>query len=391
MSFTQDFRFEIERRPYGDDGAVRPFLVARCAECDGTESILDAKGAGKIPEQYASKLFTRKGWRIGNSRVKDFCPSCTRRKFGRAHVPKAPVLKGEPVAVKPDPQKVETALGAKLVEAAIALTQTPPKPVEPSAEAGKVSNGDRFRQLNQSRTKEERAELARLGAARRRERLAQEAEIARLAAEQERDARRERKGAGVKSWWASMTQEERSARAKRAAATLARKRAGELPDVLARPKLSPGEVAQAKNELARASIAPQPQETAPMNAPAPVAETATRQATREQNRTISDALDANYDIERQCYRGSLTDKLLAEKLKFPAAWVGAVRDQFFGPDKNEAADKFVQDLAGLKKKQTDLQASFTRCFEELTKLEGEMNSVRDALARACQRAGVPVN
>ena len=112
-------------------------------------------------------------------------------------------------------------------------------------------------QLNQSRTKEERAELARLGAARRRERLAQEAEIARLAAEQERDARRERKGAGVKSWWASMTQEERSARAKRAAATLARKRAGgDLPDVLVRPKLSPGEVAQAKNELARASLAP---------------------------------------------------------------------------------------------------------------------------------------
>lgn len=379
MSFVQDHRFEIERRAYGDTGAMRPFVVARCVECDGTEYILDAKGAGNLPEQYASKMFVRKGWKIGNGRSKDFCPSCARRKFGRAHLPKSPILKGAPVATMPNPEKVQTALGAKLVEAAIALTQAPETP-----QADTLTRADRFRQMNQSRTKEERAAFARQGAENRRQRLASEAEIARLAAAQERDALREKRGAGVKSWWASMTPEERSERAKRAAETLARKRGvSHLP-------LQPSPTVREQVVTGRASVAPKPQEPTPMTATL-VADPATRQATREQNRTISEALDANYDIERGCYRGALTDKVLAEKLKFPAAWVAAVRDQFFGPDKNEAAAVLVQDLDSLKKRDADLQSRFSRHFEELTKLEGEMNSVRDALHRACKRAGVPIN
>ena len=59
-----------------------------------------------------------------------------------------------------------------------------------------------------------------------------------------------------------------------------------------------------------------------------------RQPTREDRRRIVEEISANYtDIG---YVGTASDATLAAKLDVPRAWVSAIRDEFFGPDQNEA-------------------------------------------------------
>lgn len=119
-----------------------------------------------------------------------------------------------------------------------------------------------------------------------------------------------------------------------------------------------------------------------------------RQASREQNQKILEKLHEVYDTSDPAnphYVKTYTDKQVAEELHYPAAWVAAVRDQFFGPEKNEAAEVFIKDAKELKAKQADLQARFTKHFEELTKMEDELRRLNDAVAAACRRAGVPIN
>ena len=59
-----------------------------------------------------------------------------------------------------------------------------------------------------------------------------------------------------------------------------------------------------------------------------------RQPTREDRRRIVEEISASYtDIG---YVGTASDATLATKLDVPRAWVSAIRDEFFGPDQNEA-------------------------------------------------------
>lgn len=84
--------------------------------------------------------------------------------------------------------------------------------------------------------------------------------------------------------------------------------------------------------------------------PPPVAPT--RQPTRDQKRLIVTALEDAYDVPKQRYRDGETDKTIAEMLGdgIMPGWVGAVRDDMFGPEGNEEmADlaKLVADWMGI--------------------------------------------
>lgn len=253
-----------------------------------------------------------------------------------------------------------------------------------------------------SRSPEERAASAQKAAKTRRDRAAERAEIQRLADEQAAEARREKMGRGIKGFWAGLTQEERSERGRVAAATRAAKLAAQKAGVpFIHPKrVTPQELAQAKVKIASAtSAAKKPQEST-MSAAASLtpAPTSTadqpRQASREQNQKILEKLHEVYDTSDPAnphYVKTYTDKQVAEELHYPAAWVSAVRDQFFGPEKNEAAEVFIKDAKELKAKQADLQARFAKHFEELTRMEDEMRRLNDAVAATCRRAGVPIN
>lgn len=428
--------FEVDNRLYGDTGTKRPFIIASCSGCGGEEAVADPKGAGAVPLHAALKIFSRKGWELGSSRSKDLCPSCVRSRKGRRQ---AAPLKGVAGPIPADPAVATTAIGARLIEAATALVGKIEKPSTvqstPAAEVRSLPPVLKGPQTEEQRaasrkgghariallspeertalarkaaqagnarlTPEERSERARKAAQTRRERAERDAEIKRLADEQVAEARREKMGRGIKGFWANMTPEERTARAKASAATLAAKRAAAkagIPFIRPTP-LKPAEIAQAKVQIARAASAAnqskEPVMTAVAAPPAqPKTAEAPRQATREQNLKILEKLHEVYDtsdVGNPHYIKTYTDKQVAEELKFPAAWIAAVRDQFFGPEKNEAAEVFLKDVKELKAKQADLQARFAKHFEELTKMEDDMRRLNDAIINTCRRAGVPVN
>lgn len=61
-----------------------------------------------------------------------------------------------------------------------------------------------------------------------------------------------------------------------------------------------------------------------------------RKPTRDENRRIMDTLEECYDAEKQRYKASFSDNALAARLDVPRAWVSVVREQFYGPETNEA-------------------------------------------------------
>lgn len=68
-----------------------------------------------------------------------------------------------------------------------------------------------------------------------------------------------------------------------------------------------------------------------------------REPTREQKREIMGMLETVYDTKAQRYRGVETDKTVAEALGSGIlwGWVARLREEFFGPDGNEAVEKLI--------------------------------------------------
>ncbi|AXQ68844.1 hypothetical protein HOU00_gp281 [Caulobacter phage CcrPW] len=163
-------------------------------------------------------------------------------------------------------------------------------------------------------------------------------------------------------------------------------------------RITPQELAQAKVKIASATSAAKKPQESPMPAaatinPVPTADQP-RQATREQNQKILEKLHEVYDSSDPAnphYISTYTDKQVAEELHYPAAWIAAVRDQFFGPEKNEAAELLIKDAKALKARQEDLKARFAKHFEELTRMDDEMRRLNEAVVATCRRAGIPIN
>jgi ribosome-binding protein aMBF1 (putative translation factor) len=111
---------------------------------------------------------------------------------------------------------------------------------------------------------------------------------------------------------------------------------------------------------------------------APSAAEEPRQPTRDDNRRIREELDATYDEAAGRYRKSWTDQALAEKLKVPRAWVAGVREGFYGPDTNEAAQAKALLVANAEGR---LQQLIDRGYTVLGELEAELAAVRQELGR----------
>jgi hypothetical protein len=104
-----------------------------------------------------------------------------------------------------------------------------------------------------------------------------------------------------------------------------------------------------------------------------------RTPTREQNRAIRDMLDNHYDEDKQRYKGSCSDAVIADKLKFPRKWVSDIREQFCGPDDvNELSAEMVAELTELKTDMTKIESNLEGC---LTQLEALKNRVKDVEAK----------
>ncbi len=91
-----------------------------------------------------------------------------------------------------------------------------------------------------------------------------------------------------------------------------------------------------------------PQETPTMAEPAKITPE-TRTATREDNRRIRDHLDAHYDEEHQRWRGDGSDQKASDAPEVPRLWVSRLREELYGPDRNEANDENRQAVAKLEK------------------------------------------
>lgn len=85
---------------------------------------------------------------------------------------------------------------------------------------------------------------------------------------------------------------------------------------------------------------------APAARPTPAAPP--REFTRDERRKALDGLESAYDADNGRYRGTMTDKELGVKLDLPWALIKEVREQFFGPEQNEAALQMRRDLAALR-------------------------------------------
>lgn len=89
-----------------------------------------------------------------------------------------------------------------------------------------------------------------------------------------------------------------------------------------------------------------------------------RKPTPAENRKIMDAVEAAYAGEKIGYRAGQSDETIATELNLPRAWITAVREQFYGPER-------VIDLAGLARRLNDVS-------DKISAMEREIARDRDA-------------
>lgn len=99
--------------------------------------------------------------------------------------------------------------------------------------------------------------------------------------------------------------------------------------------------------------------------------------TREQRRKARDALDVHYDDERLRYRGDWTDKSLADSINVPRALLAEVRDDYYGPDRNEAEAKRRANLTAAL---AEAEKTLERLMNTATDCETLINNLKKALA-----------
>lgn len=112
---------------------------------------------------------------------------------------------------------------------------------------------------------------------------------------------------------------------------------------------------------------------APVKEPPPMAAEPPRQPTREDRRRIQTALDENYLEARGCYRNAFTDKILAEKLKLPAAWVAEERERAYGPEINETRSEAAASLMAIRVRLEALESRAMQLATEAEAMRSEIN------------------
>lgn len=101
-----------------------------------------------------------------------------------------------------------------------------------------------------------------------------------------------------------------------------------------------------------------PKEEKIMSAPIALRADAPRTMSRDDKRLIFARLHEVYLDEVRGYMDDWTDKRIAEELGVPQAWIAAVRDEHFGPEKsNEASRKYVEEAKALLKTAVEQRAA----------------------------------
>lgn len=108
-----------------------------------------------------------------------------------------------------------------------------------------------------------------------------------------------------------------------------------------------------------------------------------RQPTREQKRMIVTALEEMYDTKNQRYKGTETDKGVAEMLGdgIMSGWVSIVREDMFGPDGNEEMLDFSKEMAAWIKKADDALAIINEAMLEVTAARAEVKKYQERLSK----------
>ena len=108
-----------------------------------------------------------------------------------------------------------------------------------------------------------------------------------------------------------------------------------------------------------------------------------RQPTKEQKREIIDLLTAVYDVSAQRYKGSETDKSVAETIGNGIlwGWVANLREDFFGPDGNEQAEQVSAEITQWMETADGLAKQFHEKLMDLQKSLREFNAAREQVSK----------
>jgi hypothetical protein len=116
---------------------------------------------------------------------------------------------------------------------------------------------------------------------------------------------------------------------------------------------------------------------------------ALRQPSRDQKRLIVAALEDAYDTKNQRYKGTETDKGIADMLGdgIMSGWVAAVREDMFGPDGNEEMGSLAADVAAWMKKADDLMYTTSAAISDMETARAEVKKYQDRLNKVIAAIG----
>ena len=116
---------------------------------------------------------------------------------------------------------------------------------------------------------------------------------------------------------------------------------------------------------------------------------ALRQPTRDQKRLIVAALEDAYDTKNQRYKGTETDKGIADMLEdgIMAGWFAAVREDMFGPDGNEELGDLAAEVKAWLKKVDDQMLAVAVAMSDLEHTRDAVRKYQDRLNKIIAAIG----
>lgn len=108
---------------------------------------------------------------------------------------------------------------------------------------------------------------------------------------------------------------------------------------------------------------------------------AAQELTRDSRRIIMMKLDETYESAEKGYKAPWTDQVVAKDLGVPLAWVVALRDEFFGPARD---NEEIRELLAEIRKQGEVVATTITSAEEMmragTSLQGKLLNMNGTLS-----------
>lgn len=111
------------------------------------------------------------------------------------------------------------------------------------------------------------------------------------------------------------------------------------------------------------------------------------QPTRDQKREIMAMLQDVYDTKAQRYRAAETDKTIADTLGdgILFGWVAKLREEFFGPDGNEAVDQMIEQAKMALARCDSLAATLHDQHDSIIKTMRDFSDARSEVGRLIEK------